>query len=68
MGNLVIYLETFPRANLAIDDAGKQVVRAYINIIGTKVHGEQMFRIKASYADQMELRTTVEKAREFGEL
>src|SRR4029079_12887131 len=28
-----------------------------------------MFRIKASYADQMELRTTLEKAREFfGEL
>ena len=28
-----------------------------------------MFRIKASYADQMELRTTIEKAREFfGEL
>ena len=28
-----------------------------------------MFRIKASYADQLELRTTVERAREFfGEL
>ena len=28
-----------------------------------------MFRIRASYADQMELRTTIEKAREFfGEL
>ena len=28
-----------------------------------------MFRIKASYADQLELRTTIEKAREFfGEL
>ena len=33
------------------------------------VNGEQMFRIKASYADQMELRTTLERAREFfGEL
>src|SRR6478672_6340343 len=33
------------------------------------VNGEQMFRIKASYADQLELRTTLEKAREFfGEL
>ena len=33
------------------------------------VHGEQMFRIKASYSDQMELRTTLERAREFfGEL
>jgi len=30
---------------------------------------ENMFRIKASYADQMELRTSLEKAREFfGEL
>jgi hypothetical protein len=33
------------------------------------VNGEQMFRIKASYSDQMELRTTLERAREFfGEL
>src|ERR1043166_9484068 len=32
-------------------------------------NGEQMFRIKASYSDQMELRTTLERAREFfGEL
>src|ERR1051325_843429 len=32
-------------------------------------NGEQMFRIKASYADQLELRTTLERAREFfGEL
>jgi hypothetical protein len=30
---------------------------------------EQMFRVKASYADQLELRTTIERAREFfGEL
>jgi hypothetical protein len=37
--------------------------------LGETVNGEQMFRIKASYADQMELRTTIEKAREFfGEL
>jgi hypothetical protein len=36
---------------------------------GETVNGEEMFRIKASYADQMELRTTVERAREFfGEL
>lgn len=40
-----------------------------INIFEETVNGEQMFRIKASYADQMELRTTLEKAREFfGEL
>src|SRR6476619_3616512 len=33
------------------------------------VNGEQMFRIKASYADQLELKTTLERAREFfGEL
>ena len=33
------------------------------------VNGEQMFRIKASYSDQLELRTTLERAREFfGEL
>ena len=42
---------------------------ARINVSGETVNGEQMFRIKASYADQMELRTTLEKAREFfGEL
>jgi hypothetical protein len=40
-----------------------------INVLGETVNGEQMFRIKASYADQLELRTTIEKAREFfGEL
>jgi len=40
-----------------------------INILGETVNGEQMFRIKASYADQMELQTTLERAREFfGEL
>lgn len=39
-----------------------------INISET-VNGEQMFRIKASYADQLELQTTLERAREFfGEL
>jgi len=33
------------------------------------VNGEQMFRIKASYSDQLEMRTTLERAREFfGEL
>jgi hypothetical protein len=37
--------------------------------IAENVNGEQMFRIKASYSDQMELRTTLERAREFfGEL
>jgi hypothetical protein len=40
-----------------------------INVSGETVNGEQMFRIKASYADQLELRTTIERAREFfGEL
>lgn len=34
-----------------------------------KENGVQMFRIRASYADQLELRTTIERAREFfGEL
>jgi hypothetical protein len=33
------------------------------------VNGEQMFRIKASYSDQLEMQTTLERAREFfGEL
>jgi hypothetical protein len=36
-----------------------------IQIKEVSVNGEQMFRIKASYADQMELRTTLERAREF---
>ncbi len=40
-----------------------------INMFGRTVNGEQMFRIRASYSDQMELRTTLERAREFfGEL
>jgi hypothetical protein len=41
-----------------------------INVFDEKtVNGESMFRIKASYADQLELQTTIEKAREFfGEL
>jgi hypothetical protein len=36
-----------------------------IQVKEVSVNGEQMFRIKASYADQMELRTTLERAREF---
>jgi hypothetical protein len=36
-----------------------------IQVKEVPVNGEQMFRIKASYADQMELRTTLERAREF---
>lgn len=40
-----------------------------INLQEEPLHGEQMFRIRASYADQLELRTTIERAREFfGEL
>src|SRR5690349_10385166 len=36
---------------------------------GETVNGESMFRIKASYAESIELRTTLERAREFfGEL
>ena len=47
---------------------GKQVAAIRINVDGTG-GTENMFRIKASYADQMELRTSLEKAREFfGEL
>jgi hypothetical protein len=40
-----------------------------INALGRLNSGDYMFRIKASYTDQMELRTTLERAREFfGEL
>ena len=48
---------------------GNQNVTLAHQRLGETVNGEQMFRIKASYADQLELRTTLEKAREFfGEL
>jgi len=48
---------------------GNQIVAVAHQRLGETVNGEEMFRIKASYADQLELRTTVEKAREFfGEL
>jgi len=38
---------------------------ARIQVVERFGYGAQMFRIKASYADQMELRTTLERAREF---
>lgn len=42
---------------------------AGFDVSGSLLNGEQMFRIRASYADQLELRTTIERAREFfGEL
>src|SRR5919206_1200932 len=48
---------------------GNQILAAAHQRLGETVDGEQMFRIKASYSDQMELRTTLERAREFfGEL
>src|SRR5215216_1865939 len=48
---------------------GNQILDVAHQRLGETVNGEEMFRIKASYADQLELRTTLEKAREFfGEL
>jgi hypothetical protein len=48
---------------------GNQVAAVAHQHLGETVNEKQMFRIKASYADQLELRTTIERAREFfGEL
>src|SRR4029079_9705102 len=57
------------RVSLSTRRTGNQLLTCAHQRSGETVNGEQMFRIKASYADQMELRTTLEKAREFfGEL